>query len=208
MISIQRLFGKEDRFFDLLTASAEEARNSIVDLTQVLRHEQEPSLEKFAELRKKDKAITQEINDLLVKTFVTALEREDIEALTTALYKIPKTVEKFAERYQISQDRVKQTDFTRQAVMLDEATSLVVQMIHALRKGMDIVKMKELNDRMQQIEGEADRLIVDSLRDLYSGKYDVLLVLIISNLNDLLEKVFDRCRDVGNVAKQIAYKNS
>ena len=92
--------------------------------------------------------------------------------------------------------------------MLDEATSLVVQMIQALRKGMDIVKMKELNDRMQQIEGEADRLIIDSLRELYSGKYEALLVVIISNLNDLLEKVFDRCRDVGNVAKQIAYKNS
>ncbi|WP_367873245.1 DUF47 domain-containing protein [Luteolibacter sp. Populi] len=208
MISIQRFFGKEDRFFDLLIASAEEARNSIVDLTLVLRRENEPSLEKFAEVRKKDKAITQEINDLLVKSFVTALEREDIEALTTALYKIPKTVEKFVERYQISQDRIASVDFNRQAAMLDEATSLVVQMIQALRKGMDIVKMKELNDRMQQIEGEADRLIIDSLRELYSGKYEALLVVIISNLNDLLEKVFDRCRDVGNVAKQIAYKNS
>jgi hypothetical protein len=33
-------------------------------------------------------------------------------------------------------------------------------------------------------------------------------VVIITQLYDLLEKVFDRCRDVGNVAKQIAYKNS
>ena len=208
MISIQRLFGKEDRFFDLLVASAEEARRSIEDLTHVLRHEQEPSLEKFAALRKKDKAITQEINDLLVKSFVTALEREDIEALTTALYKIPKTVEKFVERYLISQDKVATTDFNRHAAMMDEATSLVVQMIQALRKGMDIVKMKELNDRMQQIEGDADKLMLECLKDLYSGKYDTLLVVIVSNLYDLLEKVFDRCRDVGNVAKQIAYKNS
>ena len=208
MISIQRLFGKEDRFFDLLIASAEEARRSIEDLTHVLRHEREPSLEKFAELRKKDKAITQEINDLLVKTFVTALEREDIEALTTALYKIPKTVEKFVERYLISQDRVATTDFSRHAAMLDEATGLVVEMIQALRKGMDIVKMKELNDRLQTIEGDADKLMVECLKDLYSGKYDALFVVIVSNLYDLLEKVFDRCRDVGNVAKQIAYKNS
>ncbi len=208
MISIQRLFGKEDRFFSLLIASAEEARHSIVGLTHILRHEKAPSLDDFAEMRKKDKAITQEISDLLVKTFVTALEREDIEALSSALYKIPKTVEKFVERYLISQDRVANTDFHRHAVMLDEATSLVVQMIQALRKGMDIVKVKNLNDRMQQIEGDADKLMLECLKDLYSGKYDTLSVVIVSNLYDLLEKVFDRCRDVGNVAKQIAYKNS
>ena len=208
MISIQRLFGKEDRFFDLLIASAEEARQSIVGLTLILRHEKAPSLGEFAEVRKKDKAITQEISDLLVKSFVTALEREDIEALSTALYKIPKTVEKFVERYLISQDKVATTDFNTHAQMLDEATGLVVEMIQALRKGMDIVKMKELNDRMQQIEGDADKLMLECLKDLYSGKYDTLLVVIVSNLYDLLEKVFDRCRDVGNVAKQIAYKNS
>lgn len=208
MISIQRLFGKEDRFFELLTASAEEAGHSIQALNRVLRHQSEPSLGEFAEVRKKDKQITQEISDLLVKTFVTALEREDIEALSSALYKIPKTVEKFVERYQISLDRVKAVDFNRHAEMLEEATQLVAQMIHALRKGMDIVKMKELNDRLQTIEGNADKLMLDRLQDLYSGKYDTLLVVIVSNLYDLLEKVFDRCRDVGNVAKQIAFKNS
>jgi uncharacterized protein Yka (UPF0111/DUF47 family) len=208
MISIQRLFGKEDRFFELLIASAEESRQSIVGLTHVLRHEKAPSLGEFAAVRKKDKAIKQEISDLLVKTFVTALEREDIEALSTALYKIPKTVEKFVERYQISQDRLRTTDFNRHAAMLDEATGLVVDMIHALKKGMYIVRMKELNDRMQTIEGNADDLMLECLKDLYSGKYDPLQVVIVSKLLDLLEKVFDRCRDVGNVAKQIAYKNS
>jgi uncharacterized protein Yka (UPF0111/DUF47 family) len=208
MISIQRLFGKEDRFFELLIASAEEARQSIVGLTHVLRHEKAPSLGEFAAVRKKDKAIKQEISDLLVKTFVTALEREDIEALSSALYKIPKTIEKFVERYLISQERVSVVDFNKHATMLDEATGLVVEMIHALRKGMDIVKMKELNDRMQTIEGDADKLMLECLKDLYSGKHETLSVVIISALYDLLEKVFDRCRDVGNVAKEIAYKNS
>jgi uncharacterized protein Yka (UPF0111/DUF47 family) len=208
MISIQRLFGKEDRFFTLLIASAEEARSSIESLTVVLRHEKGPSLAQFAEVRKRDKAITQEIGDLLIKSFVTALEREDIEALSTALYKIPKTVEKFVERYLISPQSVTTIDFNRHAVMLDEATRLVVQMIQALRKGMDIVAMKELNDRMQTIEGDADKLMLERLKDLYNGQHEALLVVIVSNLYDLLEKIFDRCRDVGNIAKQIVYKNS
>jgi uncharacterized protein Yka (UPF0111/DUF47 family) len=208
MISIQRFFGKEDRFFALLLASANEAHESIDRLTDILRHEKDHSLGEFAEVRKKDKAITQEISDLLVKTFVTALEREDIEALSSALYKIPKTVEKFVERYQISAERVSKVDFTKHAAMLDEATEHVVELVRTLKKGMDIVGVKDLNDRIQKIEGDADKLMLTCLKDLYSGSYDPLDVHIISNLYDLLEKVIDRCRDVGNVAKQIAYKNS
>jgi len=208
MISIQRLFGKEDRFFTLLIASAEEARQSIISLNQILLHDKAPSLGEFAEVRKKDKVIKQEISDLLVKTFVTALEREDIEELSTTLYKIPKTVEKFVERYQISQERIAAVDFKKHAVMLDEATGIVVEMIQTLQKGMDIVKIKELNDRLQIIEGNADDLMLECLKDLYSGNHDPLLVVIVSNLLDLLEKIFDRCRDVGNVVKQIAFKNS
>lgn len=208
MISIQRLFGKEDRFFDLLLASANEAHASIDQLTDLLRGKNHHTLGEFAAVRKKDKQITREISELLVKTFVTALEREDIEALSSALYKIPKTVEKFVERYMISADRVAKTDFGQHAAMLDEATEKVVELIKTLRKGMDIVRVKELNDRIQQIEGDADKLMLDCLRDLYSGAHDPLNVLIISKLYDLLEKVIDRCRDVGNVATQIAYKNS
>lgn len=207
MISIQRFFGKEDRFFALLLASANEAHECIHRLTDILRHEKDHSLGEFAEVRKKDKAITQEISDLLVRTFVTALEREDIEALSSALYKIPKTVEKFVERYQISIERVAKVDFTRHAAMLDEATEHIVELVRTLKK-MDIVSVKEINDKIQKIEGDADKLMLECLRDLYSGRHDPLDVVIVSNLYDLLEKVIDRCRDVGNVIKQIAYKNS
>ena len=48
--------------------------------------------------RRKDKQITQELTEQLCKTFITPLEREDIQALAAALYKIPKTVEKIGER--------------------------------------------------------------------------------------------------------------
>jgi uncharacterized protein Yka (UPF0111/DUF47 family) len=208
MISIQRLFGKEDRFFDLLVASAEEARRSIEDLTHVLRHEQEPSLEKFAALRKKDKAITQEINDLLVKSFVTALEREDIDALSTTLYKIPKIVEKFAERYTLAASRLGEVDFASRAAMLERATEVIEQMVGLLRKGMNIDTSKELNDKMQAIEAEADRLILELYRDTYASETDPMRYLILKDLFEMLEKAIDRCRDAGNVIHQIVIKNS
>ena len=103
MFSIQKFFAKDDRFFELLSASAEESRVSVQALGQILQTSQPAdSLAEFAAARRKEKEITVQITELLARTTVTALDREDIEAISSVLYKIPKTVEKFAERYLIS----------------------------------------------------------------------------------------------------------
>ena len=67
-------------------------------LAKLERHESPESLEGFVHSRRRDKEITQELTEQLCKTFITPLEREDIQALAAALYKIPKTVEKIGER--------------------------------------------------------------------------------------------------------------
>jgi uncharacterized protein Yka (UPF0111/DUF47 family) len=66
--------------------------------------------------------------------------------------------------------------------------------------------MKEMNARLQHIEGEADKLIMELLKDLYSGQHDPLRVIMLRDLYDLLEKVVDRCRDAGNVLSHIVLK--
>src|SRR3954470_8057118 len=100
MFSLQKLLGKDDKFFRLMEGSAEEARASILSLSEMLKlPEDKRSLNGFAEARRKEKRITQELSEHLSRTFVTPLEREDIQALATALYKIPKTFEKFGERF-------------------------------------------------------------------------------------------------------------
>jgi len=45
-------------------------------------------------------------------------------------------------------------------------------------------------------------------RDLFSGRHDALKVIVFKDLYELLEKIIDRCRDVGNVIYQIVLKNS
>lgn len=97
MFSLQTIFGKGDKFYGLLEASAEAALLSARALGKMLAEGAEtPALDGFRMARRREKDLFAQINLELVNTFVTALEREDIEALAGALYKIPKTVEKFA----------------------------------------------------------------------------------------------------------------
>ena len=158
--------------------------------------------------RRKEKKISEQISAELVKTFVTGLEREDIEALMRGLYKIPKTAEKVAERFLIAAPHLRGLDLSRQAEMMIKAADGVLAMIQQLHQINELEKINDLNDRLQYVEGEADKLMMELLRDLYSGRHDPLTAIAIRDLYELIEKVVDRCRDVGNVVMQIVLKNS
>ena len=209
MFSLQRLLGKEDMFFGLLEASAKEAHTSVQALVKLSKALDKPvELEEFSRSRRKDKEITETIRNAVYTTFVTALEREDIESLGNALYRIPKTVEKFSERILLSPPLVRGVDFSKQIDPLDQATGCVLKMVQSLRHGVDLEEIKRLNDKLQQVEGEADKAILELYRDLFSGRHDPLKVIMLKDLYELLEKVIDRCRDAGNVISQIVLKNS
>ena len=209
MFSLQKLLGRDDPFFALLEASAKESENSVQALRRILQNPSiTPTLDEFIAARRHEKELAREIRDLLVNTFVTSLEREDIEALSHSLYKIPKTIEKFAERYILCAPRLRDIDFGKQLDMLDEVARTLFKMVQTLRKKSDLDSIKNLNTRLQQIEGDADKLMIDLLRDLYSGKYEAVKAMILKDLYELLEKVFDRSRDAGNIVFHIVLKHS
>ncbi len=209
MISLQKLFGKTDVFYDLLEASAEEAKLSVQALRKLMAQPVTArSMDDLILSRRKDKEITAQINEALCRTFVTELEREDIEALSNALYRIPKTVEKIAERVVISGSHAEGVDFSTQLGMMESGADILTTMVRQLRKKMHLEQMKDMNARLQHIEGEADKLMLELLRDLYSGKYDPLRAMILKDLYELIEKVIDRCRDAGNVISLIVLKYS
>ena len=170
MFSLQKLLGKDDQFFRLLEASADEGCASVAALLRILTNPSiTPTLDEFVASRRKEKAIAAEISELLCRTFVTTYEREDIEALSHVLYRIPKTVEKFAERHILTSPQTRDVDFTRQAGLLKQATDTVAQMVRMFSKNPSVPRIAELNGRLHQIEGDADKLMLTLLKELYQG---------------------------------------
>lgn len=209
MFSLQTIFGKGDKFYALLEASADAARDSAAALITLLESRlPSPPMDRIALARRQSKDLTDQINQALVNTFVTALEREDIDALSSALYKITKSTTKFAERYALAAPQLLEVDFASRVVLLERAGEVLAQMVRQLRKGMKLDEMKALNDRLQAIEGSADKLMLEMYRDLFDGRYDAVRILLLKDLYELLEKAIDRCRDAGNVAYEIVLKNS
>src|ERR1043165_4682730 len=213
MLSLKKLLGKDDKFFDLLEAGAEEAKTSVDLFARYLKkiaagNTGPSSLDEFIQTRRKEKSIRYTMTEELSKTFVTPLEREDIEALSFALYRIPKQVEKIVERLSIYPGRVPQSAFQRQAELMLQAAEAVVFMVKQLRGGTTIGKIREANDRLQYAEGEADKVMLSLLKELYRGPYDAKELVILQELYEMVEQAVDRCRNAGNIVVQIVLKHS
>ncbi len=209
MFSLQRFLSRDDKMFDLMEGSAEEARAALQSLVALLRAPADRrDLDAFAAARRKEKSLAAELTEQLCRTFVTPLEREDIEALSHALYKIPKVSEKFAERFVLTARAAQRLDFSRQAALLAEAAELLVPMVKHLKEGKELQQVKAQNHRLQQIEGEGDKLMLKALEELYESNHDPYEAMLMKDLLEMLEKVLDRCRDAGNVVFHIILKHS
>ena len=208
MFSLQTIFGSGQQFYTLLDEAAQAAHDSAKALhTMMKATDRQPALDAFKLARLRERAASDKIGKALVDSFITPIEREDIEALGSALYKIPKQVEKFADRYSLAIQHLEGIDFAPRAAMLEQAASVVVEMVHEIKK-MNIDRMTSLNEKLRAIENEADRLMLELYRDIYSGKLDPLQMFLLKEFFEILEKAIDRCRDAGNVIYHVVLKNA
>ena len=116
MFSIKKLLGHDQKFFDLLEASAQQADQSVRPSGRAPGQAGANSpqrIEEFVSNRRKDQQTTQALTEQLCKTFITPLEREDIQALAASLYKIPKTVGKIGARILICPDDLHGRNFEK-----------------------------------------------------------------------------------------------
>lgn len=208
MFSLQTIFGSGKQFYVLLDEAAMAAHDSAKALHTMMREgESQPALDAFKLARLRGRTVSEKVGQALVDSFITPIEREDIEALGSALYKIPKQIEKFADRYSLAVKHLDQIDFAPRAAMLEQAASVVVEMVADLRH-MNLDRMTGLNEKLRALENEADRLMLELYRDIYSGRLDHLQMFLLKEFFEILEKAIDRCREAGVVAYQIVLKNS
>lgn len=209
VFTLQRMLGTRDKVTELLEQSANAARDAARAANRVAHDggDAESVLASLREARRREKALMVEIREELIRSFVTRLDREDIEAINAALYRIPKTAGKFAARYVLVSGRLRGFDFGARTEILVACTEVVADMVHEMRGALRIAPMQAFQSRLQMLEGEADWLLLEPYGDLYLNEADPVRVMLAKDLFETIEKAIDMCRDVGNVIYSIILKN-
>lgn len=206
---IEKWLGREDRFAVLLEAATLEVQATVKALDELLTSPNPAlSLLSFVQARAKEQEIKGRIDALLCQRGASRLDHGDIVALALALNRISKATRRFAERHLLCAAQVPAGMFTVQLTMLEEAALTLHRMVAALMGGMKVAAAKEQNDVMQRIKGDADQLFTAAIVKLYQGHHEPMTSIMLRDLYEVLDRIFDRARNTSNLILQIVLKQS
>jgi predicted phosphate transport protein (TIGR00153 family) len=149
--------------------------------------------------------ITHNISTRLSRSFITAIDREDIHALTTALDDVVDFIEGLAGAV-VMYGLLEYTPFMK---LFAGVIKQMAQELDLLVPSLD--RPKDLRTRLlklHELEREGDEIYREAMGDLFRGKFEVHEVIVMKDLYENLEATVDRCQHVGDLVERIVIKNT
>lgn len=211
---LARFLPRDEAFFTFFAEAADNARELADVLIEVIDNgpESERKVRRLRDLEHRGDELTHKIYSALNSTFVTPLDREDIQALAAAFDDFVDDMEEAGKRrwlYKLETSTEAAQLFTRilreQAEILQGAMPLLEQL------NKNEAALRRVVVEIHRLENEGDDLLHQTLATLYDGATDIpSLVLAIrwGEIYALLEEATDGAEGVANVLEGILIKNA
>jgi uncharacterized protein Yka (UPF0111/DUF47 family) len=199
----------EKIFFDLFQeniSTAHEAAQLLVDV--VTNGFTGYKVEKVRSLKFKSGDNLNKTLTHLSTTFITPIEREDIQTLSILINKITqKTVKviKYAKVYNIDEFN---TFIKDAANILVNVTIELQTAVNGLKKFNGPKAHTESSQRMRELESQCDFLLTDAIEDLFSGSHETLEVVKYRGLYRDVESVMETAHNISDLVLNIVLKHS
>ena len=144
----------------------------------------------------------------LNKSFITPLEREDIQYLAVRLYKINKRIAKACLNLEVYRLLKYTEEMKEQASILVKSADKLGEIIKNLKKVSDVEAITKLNIEMKELETYGDEILRKAISDLFSGKYEALEVIKLRDIYKEIENSLDTCYHISDMILNIALKQS
>ena len=205
-----RFLPRDEKFYDFFENSVTKVVEGATQLEDLIRDFREVSLKakKIKDTEHEGDVITHDTIEMLNRTFVTPLDREDIHNLISSLDDVLDYIEACAER--LSLFKIGKT--TEEAMLLVgvlvKTVKEMAQAVFKLRglKGADSI-MKNCIE-INRLENEGDYVCRAAVAKLFEPENDPLYVIKWKEIYETLENAIDRCEDVANVLEGIMLKNT
>ena len=164
--------------------------------------------EKALKYKKKSKLSYKAVLKQLNKSFITPIEREDIQTIAVQLNKITKKIVKACLNLEVYRLNDYTDEMKEQALTLVQATDKLAEIIKLFKKVSDVEKITKLNIEMKEIESHGDEIHRRAMGNLFSGKYEALDVIKLRDMYKEIENAFDACFYVTDTILNVVLKQS
>ena len=214
------LFGKllprEGNFFEMFNQHADRIVEAARAFSQLVANYSDPHLrDKYnQDVDNAERAadrVTQDVNRLIHKTFITPIDREQIHSLINTMDDVADLIQDSAETmalYDVHHMTEEITRLTSLSVKCCERLQAAVKLLSRLADPGTAEAALKTCEEIDRLESDADRVMRSAMSRLFRHEPDVRELIKLKAIYELLESITDRCEDVANQIEGIVLENS
>ncbi|MBC7405644.1 MAG: DUF47 domain-containing protein [Cytophaga sp.] len=205
-----RFMPTEGKFFDLFNQHAELCVKGSKEMVALMTNfvDLEIRVHAIEAIEKEADKVTYNTIELLHKTFITPLDRDDIHKLITRMDDILDLLEDAAQTislYDIREITPEAKRLAELCLACAEKVRAAVALLHNMDNSHEILAICEEIDRL---ESDADHVMRAAMSKLFRDEPDVRNLIKLKAIYEILETVTDRCEDVANIIEGIIVENA
>jgi predicted phosphate transport protein (TIGR00153 family) len=155
--------------------------------------------------------VTREVNQVLHKTFITPIDREQIHSLINTMDDVADLIQDSAETMALYDVRMMTDEIVRLTDLSLKCCERVRDAVYMLNNIADPKTAEaalKTCEEIDRLESDADRVMRKAMSKLFREEPDVREVIKLKAIYELLETVTDKCEDVANLIEGVVLENS
>lgn len=206
----EKLLPPENKiFYDYFEDSAKNCNKIAILFNQALTEGMnEEFLVKAKTLKHRGSGLERETIGKLNSTFITPIDREDIQSLATMLNKITKKIAQAFMNLNIYRITNYTEEMLQQSKTIVNATEELVNIVGLLKTISKTKEITESREAMKEIETFGDTILYRAIDKLFSGEFEAIEVIKLRDIYKGLESALDKCFGVSDAILTIALKNN
>ena len=205
-----RLMPTEGKFFEFFIQHGELCVKGGKELVALMTNfdDLEHRVHAIESIEKQADKITYGALDLLHKTFITPLDRDDIHKLITRMDDILDLMEDVAQTISLYDIKQITPEAKRLAELCQSCCERVLAAVSLLHSMDNAREMLSICSEIDKLESDADHVMRAAMSKLFREEPDVRNLIKLKAIYELLETVTDRCEDVANIVEGIIVENA
>ncbi len=148
------------------------------------------------------------MHDMLIRAFVTPVDREDLDMLSHKIDDVTDTIEEVLQKFYIYDIKQITPDAITFAHKIVEACDAILKITDEFENFKKSKVMHSLIVELNSIEEECDKLYLSSMRALTVSGADALHIISWRKIYEHLEACADACENVGECISSVIMKNT
>lgn len=200
---------KEEKFFDYLNMQTE----NIVKAADCFAHAvkkgsfDEETVKKIKNFEHEGDTLSHEIVDMLNRTFITPIDREDIYSLANTLDDILDMINSMSNRIRLYKLDTRDEHLGLFADTIDQSTQALANAVKHMHDTKRARRVLDYCIEVNRLENLGDQIREKAISRLFENEKDPIMVIKWKEIYEVAEGTLDTCEHVAKVIEAILVKH-